>query len=127
MPINLPISNKGDQIVVKIKDKDKFVEVSVEDTGIGIEKRHLETIFNKFSQVDKSLSRNSEGTGVGLSLVKSIVEIAGGSIHVESKLGIGSKFTVRFSSKKVLQENIKFDNSIRNGNETIKVEFSDVY
>jgi signal transduction histidine kinase len=127
LPINLPISNKGDQIVVKIKDKDKFVEVSVEDTGIGIEKRHLETIFNKFSQVDKSLSRNSEGTGVGLSLVKSIVEIAGGSIHVESKLGIGSKFTVRFSSKKVLQENIKFDNSIRNGNETIKVEFSDVY
>ena len=83
-------------------------------------------IFNKYSQIDKSLSRGSEGTGVGLSLVKLIVELSGGSIKVESELGVGSKFTVRFPSKQVLNENTQF-NSMRNEKQNIQVEFSDVY
>jgi signal transduction histidine kinase len=58
-------------------------------------------IFDRFKQVDKSLSKSSEGTGIGLSLVKSIVELHGG-IYVESEFGKGSKFTVRLPSKKVI-------------------------
>ncbi|MCB2293568.1 CHASE3 domain-containing protein [Clostridium algoriphilum] len=123
----IKFSNKGDEIFVDVKDEIEYVEVSVQDTGIGIEHKYLDTIFDKFNQVDKSLSRNAEGTGVGLSLVKSIIEMAGGSINVESEIGIGSKFTVKFPSKKVLQENIQFDNVMRNGKEKIKEEFSDVY
>ena len=57
-------------------------------------------IFDRFKQVDKSLSRNAEGTGIGLSLVKSIVELHGGSIYVESEYGKGSKFTVSLPSER---------------------------
>jgi len=69
----------NEQIKLSIKNKTKFIEISVKHNGIGIEKNHLHTIFDKYNQIDKSLSRNSEGTGIGLSLVKSIVELHGGS------------------------------------------------
>lgn len=54
-------------------------------------------IFNRFKQVDKSLSRNAEGIGIGLSLVKAIVEMHKGRIYVESEFGKGSTFTVELS------------------------------
>ena len=76
-------------------------------------------IFDRFKQVDKSFSRNAEGTGIGLSLVKSIVELHGGSIYVESEFGKGSKFTVVLPTRKVMQENIFFSNKMRNKNENI--------
>jgi len=123
----IKFSKIGGEISVNIKNKIEFIEISVEDNGIGIKKEYMHKIFDKYNQIDKSLSRNAEGTGVGLSLVKSIVELAGGSINVESKLGIGSKFTVKLPSKRVLQQNMQFNNSMRNGKENIKVEFSDVY
>ncbi|MBU3112259.1 sensor histidine kinase [Clostridium lacusfryxellense] len=123
----IKFSNEGDEIFVQIKDKNEFVEISVKDNGIGIEDEYLDMIFDRFKQVDKSLSRNTEGTGVGLSLVKSIVELHGGSIHANSVFGKGSKFTVRLPSKKVLQENMIYNNKMRNGNETIRVELSDIY
>jgi len=123
----IKFSKVGGEIFVNIKNEIEFIEISVKDNGIGIEKKYLNTIFDKYNQVDKSLSRKSEGAGVGLSLVKSIVELAGGSINVESELGVGSKFIVKLPSKKNLQENIKFNDAIRSGKENIQVEFSDVY
>jgi len=78
-------------------------------------------------QVDTSLSRNVEGTGIGLSLVKSIAELHGGSIHVESEVGKGSKFTVRLPAKNVSHENTLYNSNRKNRNESIKVELSDVY
>ena len=84
-------------------------------------------IFDRFKQVDKSLSRNTEGTGVGLSLVKSIVELHGGSIHAESVFGEGSKFTVMLPSRMVLQENIIYNSKMKNEDEIIRVELSDIY
>ena len=77
--------------------------------------------------MDKSLSRNSEGTGIGLSLVKSFVELHGGSIKVESKFGEGSKFIFNLPSRNVLENNKLCSSNIRNKNDIIKVEFSDVY
>lgn len=123
----IKFSNKGDEIFIEIDDKGEFVEVSVKDNGIGIEPGDLDKIFDRFKQVDKSLSRNSEGTGIGLSLVKSFVELHGGSIKVESKFGEGSKFVVNLPSRKVLENNILYESNIRNTSEIIKVEFSDVY
>jgi len=101
----IKFSDEGDEILVDVKDKDEFVEISVKDNGIGIKHKYLDIIFDRFKQVDKSLSRNAEGTGIGLSLVKSIVELHGGSIHVESEFGRGSKFTAILPSNKLSQEN----------------------
>ena len=123
----IKFSSIGDEIFVQVKDRNEFVEILVKDNGIGIEEKDLDIIFDRFKQVDKSLTRNTEGTGVGLSLVKSIVELHGGSIHVESEVGKGSKFTVKLPSRKVCQENMLYDSNMRNENESIKVEFSDVY
>ncbi|MFP4124190.1 MAG: PAS domain S-box protein [Coleofasciculus sp.] len=69
--------------------------ISVSDTGIGIAKEHLEKLFQSFVQIDSSLSRHHQGTGLGLALVRRIVELHGGWVTVESELGKGSCFTVR--------------------------------
>jgi len=123
----IKFSNKGEEIVIEIKDKNDFIEISVKDNGIGIEENHLDMIFDRYKQVDKSLSRNAEGTGVGLNLVRSIVELHGGRISVESEYGKGSKFTVALPARKVMQENMILNNKLRNRNESVQVEFSDIY
>ncbi|MBU3160978.1 PAS domain S-box protein [Clostridium frigoris] len=123
----IKFSSTGGEILVAIKDKNEFIEISVKDNGVGIQKKHLEMIFDRFKQVDKSLSRNAEGTGIGLSLVKSIAELHGGSISVESEYGKGSKFTVKLPSEKVLKENMIYNNEVRSHEQNIRVELSDVY
>jgi len=122
----IKFSNVGGEIFVEFKDKNEFIEISVKDNGIGIEGKYLDMIFERFKQVDKSLSRNAAGTGIGLSLVKSIVELHGGSITVESEPQKGSKFTVILPAKKVMQENMLFKSNIRDISESMQVEFSDV-
>ena len=122
----IKFSNYGDEIFVEVKDRNEVVEISVKDNGIGIKGIDLNMIFDRFKQVNESLSRNAQGTGIGLSLVKSIVELHGGSISVESEVGKGSKFTVVLPAQKVMQENMLFSNNLRNISESIQVEFSDV-
>ncbi|MCD6598018.1 MAG: response regulator, partial [Bacteroidales bacterium] len=68
------------------------IEFYVKDTGIGIEKEHLESIFERFRQLDGSSVRKYEGTGLGLSVSKSLVELLGGRIWVDSEVGKGSEF-----------------------------------
>ncbi|MBX4263344.1 sensor histidine kinase [Clostridium estertheticum] len=124
---SIKFTESGNGIFVNVIDKNEFVEISIKDNGIGIEEKYLDVIFDRFKQVDKSLSRNAEGTGVGLSLVKSIVELHGGNIYAQSKFGEGSTFTIRLPAGKVLDENIIYSNIAKNGNEIIRVEFSDIY
>lgn len=73
----------------------EWAVISVRDTGIGIEVRHLQSIFEPFRQVDTGLARSREGTGLGLSICKRLVEKLGGFIFVESVSGQGSIFTIR--------------------------------
>ena len=72
------------------------VEITVEDTGIGIRTERLPHIFDRFYQVDSSSTREHEGTGIGLALVKELVELHNGSIEVQSREGHGTIFTVCF-------------------------------
>ena len=123
----IKFSDKGDEIFIDVKDKNEFVEISVKDNGIGIEEKNLDAIFDRFKQVDKSLSRNAEGTGIGLSLVKSIVELHGGHIYAESEVGKGSKFIVKLPSRSVSNGKMIHSSKISSKNESIKVELSDIH
>jgi len=90
----LKFTPKGGRITIYIEDREKTIVMAVEDTGIGIPANMLETIFDRFSQVDGSSSRPQEGTGIGLSLAREIVTLHQGTIRAESELGKGSRFIV---------------------------------
>jgi len=74
------------------------IELIVEDDGPGIEQRHLPRLFERFYRVDAGRSRDIGGTGLGLSIVKHLVEAMGGTVHVESTPGVGTKFGVTLKS-----------------------------
>ena len=75
-------------------DVDKFLELRVDDTGIGISTENMSKLFLAFSQIDSSLARKFEGTGLGLATVKQMVELQGGTVAVASEEGTGSSFVV---------------------------------
>lgn len=77
------------------------IELSVEDTGIGIPEEYLERIFDRFVRVDSGYPRPSGSTGLGLSITKTLAELMGGSIRVESVEGDGSMFTVTLPAAEV--------------------------
>ncbi len=91
----IKFSQKGG-IRVVLEAKDTEVSIEVHDSGIGIQKDDLDIIFDKFRQVDSSISRNFEGTGLGLPIVKRLTELHGGKVTVESTFGKGSSFTITF-------------------------------
>lgn len=86
--VNARASSKG----LKQQEPPSFVEICIQDTGVGIKEEDLDTIFDKFTQADPHENRQYEGTGIGLSLVKGLVELQGGSVKVTSKYGEGSTF-----------------------------------
>lgn len=81
-------------IKISLNEKEDFMAVHVEDTGIGIPKEHLPFIFDQFYRIKKSEVKKAKGTGLGLSIAKKIVEVHGGAIEVTSELDKGSTFTV---------------------------------
>lgn len=102
----IKFSNEGGEIFVNIQDMNEWLEISVRDNSVGIEKDHLDMIFDRFKQVDKSLLRNAEGTGIGLSLVKYIVVLP---------------------ARAVTKQHTLLNRNMKNRTENIEVEFSDVY
>lgn len=122
-------TNSGDDILVLVKDEEESVKISVKDTGVGIPEDKLRVIFDRFGQVENTLTRNKEGTGIGLSLVKTLVEIHGGSICVNSKVGEGSEFIVELPVTLVEEKEEDMCGSYYSSSkvDNILVEFSDIY
>lgn len=115
--------------MVNIYDRSDEIQVSVRDTGVGIPKDKLNIIFERFRQVDKTLSRNREGSGIGLSLVKSLVELHGGRIEVKSDVGKGSEFIFTLPVRTIEDNSNLVDKASlwQENVEKIDVEFSDIY
>jgi signal transduction histidine kinase len=84
----------GGHVTVGATRDDGMVRIAVSDTGIGIDAEDRERIFEEFQQASRGSDRSREGTGLGLSLSKRIVELHGGRLDVESEVGKGSTFTV---------------------------------
>lgn len=124
----IKFTNARGSIFINLIDKGDIVEILIKDSGIGIDKKHLNNIFKRFHQIDKSLSRNAEGSGIGLSLVNSLVKLHGGKISVDSEVGKGSTFKVKLPAKTVGEvESIDKIKPVNNKIEMINIEFSDIY
>lgn len=106
-------------VIAKVEDKDEekiSISFKVIDTGIGIPEDKQETIFDSFSQGSIEINRKYGGTGLGLNIVKKLVDILGGRIAVESKVGLGSTFSVWVDLKRgcelPLEQNTDYDESV---------------
>lgn len=91
----IKFSNENGNIYIRIMLNNDDVDIVVEDEGIGISKDDIPYIFDKFIQVDNTFNRKNEGSGIGLAIVKSFIEIHNGKIMVESQVGKGTKFIVK--------------------------------
>ncbi len=89
----------GGQIAIALASNAQGAEVVISDTGCGIPAAHISRVFDRFYRVDAS--RSTEGTGLGLALVKSIADLHGGSISVESEVGRGTVVTLRFPGQPI--------------------------
>lgn len=117
-------------IKVKITTRGVNIKVFVIDEGIGIPKDKHELIFERFGQVDSSYTRQAEGSGIGLSLVKQIVKAMGGNISVDSQMDIGSSFCVEFPIRILGEEAHREDMKVlidERLTHSIAIEFSDIY
>lgn len=123
----LKYSHSKGNIYVEFIDKQTSVNVKVRDEGDGIPKDKLNFIFERFGKVDNTLSRKCEGTGIGLYLVKSFVEMHGGKISVSSVEGQGSEFIIELPVELIKNEEEEDKILFKTNIEKIQIEFSDIY
>jgi len=90
----------------ELSGKVVWLAISVKDTGIGIKSENINRLFTSYTQIDATSNRKFEGSGIGLSVTKMLVDLLGGSISAESEYGTGSVFTVKLPQKLVTNETI---------------------
>ncbi|NFA76757.1 PAS domain-containing sensor histidine kinase [Clostridium botulinum] len=124
----IKFTGSGGNIYVTVKDFEDNIIISVKDTGIGIPKDKIENIFDRFVQVDKTLRRNKEGSGIGLYLVKSFVNMHEGTIDIQSEIGKGSEFIINIPVK-LVKEDLEKENNVfySPSKEYVDMEFADIY
>ncbi|SHK08298.1 PAS domain S-box-containing protein [Clostridium amylolyticum] len=123
---------QGGVINIRIYNpKENFVTISIKDDGIGIPENMISKVFERFEKVDSSLSRNNEGSGIGLSIVKSLVEIQNGNIAIKSKVNEGTEFLLTFHEEEdkdiTIMVNMERYTYEKNMIEKADIEFSDIY
>lgn len=121
----------GGLLYVNIEKAEDKVAIFFKDNGCGIDKDRVDTIFNRFERGDTTLYRKAEGSGIGLNLVKSMVEINNGNISIESEVGKGTTVRVELPVVKCdvedyykLQDEFTFENTLV---PKVEIEFSDIY
>lgn len=114
-------------IFVTLYDKEQSIIISVKDTGIGIENDKLDMIFERFKQVNKSFTREQEGSGIGLSLVKALVMMHNGSIEVKSTYGSGSEFIIEIPINEPIHKTTHNSSKELCNKQHYNIEFSDIY
>jgi signal transduction histidine kinase len=122
----IKFSPDGGPIDVALSCDGGWASLTVRDQGIGIPLDKQELIFERFGQVDSSLSRSAEGTGIGLALVRQFAQALGGSVSVVSSLGHGSAFTLRLPA---LPPQSGADCAVGDGDfsQAATIEFADVF
>ena len=121
----IKFSKPNGEIKVTLSFED-CLYISVTDNGIGIAQENLNKIFDKFTQLDTSFSRKNEGSGIGLSIVKSFVLLHNGKISVKSELNKGTSFLIKLpltEPSNIETEYTSYDNL----SENVKIELSDIY
>jgi two-component system phosphate regulon sensor histidine kinase PhoR len=96
----------GGAVTVSCSNKNEYFEFSVKDTGFGISPEHLPRLTERFYRVDRSRSRDTGGTGLGLAIVKHVIQRHGGYLRIESKLNLGSCFTLEFPNSRFRRKSI---------------------
>ena len=92
----------GGTVVVAVeREADHGITIRISDTGIGIKPEDIATVLEPFGQVDSKLNRKYQGTGLGLSLTKALVELHGGALEIESELGVGTTVVVRLPAERL--------------------------
>lgn len=127
---SIKFTEPGGKILVDFRAYEDIVEISIKDTGIGIPKDKLDTIFNRFKQVNSLKHRANEGSGIGLSLVKAWVNAHEGDISVNSNENEGTEFVIKLPNK-TIESDICIEDKmtcLRDINvERLNIEFSDIY
>ena len=111
----IKFSNAANRIEVKGWVEDKKLKVSVKDFGIGIDKKNLEIIFDRFKRLDSAINSLNPGHGLGLSVTKALIDLLDGEIEIASKRNIGSVFTINIPESEVTLD----DSFAMDGNEFI--------
>lgn len=124
----IKFSNEESNILVEIFSDETWVGIKVKDDGIGIPIEIQNKIFDRFVQGDKSMRRKKEGSGIGLSLVKSLVELMDGKVYLESDGKSGTTFTILLPNKLVSEEEKgKMHKDYHVDLQRIQLELSDIY
>ena len=122
---SIKYSNRNSRISVLVSVKEDITKISVIDNGVGIDLGSEIDIFDRFTRVDNSFVRLNEGSGIGLSIVKSMLDLIDGKISVKSELGKGSTFEISLDNKLIESQENK--NYAYESDYNVSVELSDIY
>ncbi|GKU27148.1 PAS domain-containing sensor histidine kinase [Clostridium folliculivorans] len=125
----IKFTDSNGKISVLVEQIEDNVRIAIKDDGRGIPEDQINIIFERFRQVDKSLAREHEGSGIGLSLVKSLVELHGGTVSAKSILNKGSEFIINLPITRIkeIEETPIIISNEDSRIERINIEFSDIY
>ncbi|MGJ0701732.1 PAS domain-containing sensor histidine kinase, partial [Clostridium perfringens] len=128
---SIKFNRENGSIDVTMSFDEKYVNISIKDTGIGIPKDKIDLLFDRFKKINNRLTKVNEGSGIGLFIANELVKINGGEMMVNSELGEGTEFIVKLPIKKIateaLEEIALTSCERENREELYKVELSDIY
>lgn len=126
----IKFNKENGSIWVYINSEKDYVNISIKDTGIGIPKDQIPSLFHRFKIINNRFTKINEGSGVGLFIVKQLIDIHGGKIEVKSELGEGTEFKISLPLKQVdnkASKEVAATTYYNNKKDKIKIELSDIY